>query len=216
MAATRAEGAEQARATTRVQTAREAETSQSGAAEKRVNGLRLEPLQAFRTALESDPAAGRVTFRSRSRWQDGARVHTDVQGFRVDGEPLHAGSRRFVILVDEPAELGGTDAALAPAETLMSGIASCVIATTNAYASFLEVQLRRLEVELEGDVDLHGIFGLEPGTRSGFGTLRARTTIAGDADGETLRQIADLGWRYSPMRDSVEDGVPFTSEVEIA
>lgn len=180
-----------------------------------VNGLPLERLQDLKTHLESDPAAGRVTFHSRSRWQDGARVHTDVEGFRVDDQPLYAGSRRFIILVDEPAELGGSDAAPAPAEMLMSALASCVIATTNAYAAFLDVRLHRLEVELEGEVDLHGIFGLEPSTRPGLGALRARTRLSGDADEETLRQIAHLGWSYSPGRDSVERGVPCTSEVEI-
>ena len=47
----------------------------------------------------------------------------------------------------------------------------------------------------------------------GISELRARITIAGDADEQTLREIAQRGYDASPVRDSVDRGVAFKPEV---
>lgn len=179
------------------------------------NGLDTAVLSSLAESLRGDPAAGRVTFRSRSRWQDGARVFTRVSGFRVDGAPHPDGEREFVRLSDEPRELGATDTAPAPAEALMHAVASCLIATTNAYAALGGVRLTRLEVELEGEVDLHGIFGLGEEVRPGLEGLRATLRVAGDGDPAALRDVAQRGVRFSPIRDSVERGVPVRASVVV-
>jgi uncharacterized OsmC-like protein len=184
--------------------------------EARMNGLDTTVLGGLVQALRGDPRAGRVTFATRSRWQDGARVLTRVAGYRIDGQPARQDERRFVLLSDEPTELSGTDAAPGPAEQLMHALASCIAATISANAAFQGVALDRLEVAVEGDIDLHGIFGLDGNVRPGFGELRASIGIAGDADAATLREIADRGLRSSPIRDSVRYGVPVRAEVKAA
>lgn len=179
-----------------------------------MNGIDTQKLGALAEALKGNKAAGRVTFSTHSRWQDGARVLTKVEGFRVDGKPLHRDTRRFVLLGDEPAELSGTDAAAGPAEQLMHAVASCISATINANAAFMGVRLASLEVVLEGDIDLHGILALDPAVRPGFGELRARVAITGDADDAKLAEVAQRGLAYSPIRDSVERGVRLKPEIQ--
>ncbi len=180
-----------------------------------VNGLDTNRLGGLAEALKGNPRAGHVTFATNSRWQDGARVHTGIAGFAVDGETAHADTRRFVLLSDEPTELAGSDAAAGPAEQLMHAVASCGAAAINANAAFMDVPLDRLEIALEGDVDLHGILALDPAVRPGFSELRASISIAGQADDATLREIASRGVAFSPMRDSVEQGVSLKSEITV-
>lgn len=180
-----------------------------------MNGLDTAKLGALAESLKGNSGAGHVTFATQSRWQDGARVLSTVEGFKVDGKPLHEGKRRFVLLSDEPTELSGTDAAPGPAEQLMHAVASCISATINANAAFMGVRLSGLEVGLEGDIDLHGILGLDPDVRPGFGELRARIAISGDADRETLQEIAKRGFAFSPIRDSVEKGVKLKPEIAV-
>lgn len=182
----------------------------------RINGLDTGALAGLVEMLKDNPNGGRVTFVTRSRWQDGARVLTGIGGYRVDGTPAHEDQRRFVLLSDEPLELSGTDAAPGPAEQLMHAVAGCISATINANAAFAGVKLTRLEVALEGGIDLHGIFGLEPQARPGFGELRARIEIAGDADSATLEQIAARGVAASPIRESVQNGVPIRADIRPA
>jgi uncharacterized OsmC-like protein len=172
-----------------------------------LNGLDTTALGGLVETLQANPRSGQVTFSSHSRWQDGARVLSRMAGYRIDGQRVHDDERRFVLLCDEPTELSGTDAAPAPAEQLMHALASCIAATTNANVAFMGVRLDRLDAMLEGDIDLHGIFGLDEKVRPGFSAIRAKVDIAGDADAATLREIAGRGLRSSPIRDSVENGV---------
>jgi uncharacterized OsmC-like protein len=172
-----------------------------------VNGLNTDALGGLIGMVEENPQGGRVTFLSQTHWQDGARSFTRFGGYKVDGQLLHQSERNFVVLGDEPVELSGTDTAPGPIEELMYATASCIAATINANAALQEVALTQLEVTLESDVDLHGIFNLNPKTRPGINEMRAKITIAGEADPATLRQIAQAGYQFSPVRDSVDNGV---------
>jgi hypothetical protein len=92
---------------------------------------------------------------------------------------------------------------------LMHAMASCILATTKAYGG------SRLEVELEGAVDLHGISGLDPAVRPGLRQLEATVTVAGDADRGNPSRAATRGLRFSPIQDSVERGVEVCSRIEV-
>lgn len=172
-----------------------------------VNGVDTQALGNLIEALEADPDAGRVTFFSRSRWQDGMRAFTTFTGYEVDGRILHEQEREFVLLGDEGVEIGGTDAAPGAVEELMYALGTCIIAAANANAALMGVELTQLEVDLESDLDLHGLFALDPEVRPGIIQMRATITIDGDADDATLREIAQLGYRYSPVSDSVRKGI---------
>lgn len=172
------------------------------------NGLDVAALTGLVELLRDSPAKARVTFETGSRWQGGARVLTDVGGFRIDGEPVHGEDRRFVLLSDEPRELGASDAAPGPGEQLMHALASCIAATVNANAAFMGVALDQIEVTVSGELDLRGILALDDTVRPGLSGLTATVAIAGNADPATLRELVERGVRYSPVRDSVERGVP--------
>jgi uncharacterized OsmC-like protein len=140
-------------------------------------------------------------------------VLTRLAGYRIDGQQVHDDERRFVLLSDEPTELSGSDAAPGPAEQLMHALAGCIAATINANASLRGIVLERLEIAVAGDIDLHGVFGLREGVRPGFEQLRAKIDIVGDADPAVLQEIAEAGLASSPIRDSVENGVPLHADV---
>jgi uncharacterized OsmC-like protein len=178
------------------------------------NGMNTAALEGLADTLRANPDVGRLGFVTRSRWQDGGRVFTRTAGYRIDGEMQHEEERAFVQLCDEPIEFGATDTAPAPAEQLMHAMASCILATTTAYAALGGVRLSQLELELESDVDLHGIFGLDSAVRPGLQELRATITVAGEANRETLHEIAMQGLRFSPIRDSVQKGVEVRARIE--
>jgi uncharacterized OsmC-like protein len=180
-----------------------------------VNGLDRTALGGLIGTIEENPHGGRVTFLSKTRWQDGARSFTRFGGYKVDGQMLHQSERDFVVLGDEPVELSGTDTAPGPIEELMYATATCIAATTNANAALQEVELTQLEVVLESDLDLHGIFDLNPKARPGIGEMRVKITLAGKADPATLREIAQAGFQFSPVRDSVDNGVMVKSNIVV-
>ena len=181
-----------------------------------VNGMDTAALNALIGHLKENPDKGRVTFYSKARWQDGMRSFTGFKGYRVDGEMVHEKTRDFVLLGDEATEIGGTDTAPGAVEELMYALSTCVIAAANANAAVMGVKLTRLEVNISSDIDLHGVFALDPEVRPGITNLKMDITIAGDAEEEVLKKIAMLGYQYSPVSDTTRNGIQFTPEITVA
>lgn len=179
------------------------------------NGFDTAALGGLIESLKEHPDAGRVTFFSESRWEDGARVSTRLSGYEIDGELQHQNERRHVVVTDEPVEFGATDTAPAPPEQLMAALGSCISATANAYATLKGIRLTRLEVAVESDADLHGFAGLDANVRPGLSGIRTAITIAGEADEEALREVALLGYQFSLIRDTLHDGVPVTPGIAV-
>ncbi len=181
-----------------------------------VNGLDTSQLGGLIEALKQNEDAGKVTFFSHSRWQDGMRAFTTFSGYEIDGEMHHQRTRQFTLLGDEGVELSGTDTAPGAVEELMYALGTCIIAAGNANAALRGIELTQFEVELESDLDLHGLFALDPEVRPGILDLRANITIAGDADDDALREVAMLGYQYSPVSESIRNGVNVRPDVTIA
>lgn len=144
------------------------------------------------------------------------RAFTGISGYKVAGKMMHEEERQFVLSGDEGTELGGTDAAPGAVEEIMYALGTCIIAAANANAVMMDVELSRLEVEMESDLDLHGLFALDPDVRPGVLEMRVNITIDGDADEETLNEIAMLGYQYSPVSDTIRNGLKFTPVVNVA
>ena len=65
----------------------------------------------------------------------GAKVTTQLSGYKIDDQLHHQHERQFVVKGDEPSEFGAGDTAPAPPEMLMHAVANCILATANAYAA---------------------------------------------------------------------------------
>lgn len=180
-----------------------------------VNGLDTEQLGGVIGMLEENEDAGRVTFFSRTRWQNGMRAFTTFTGYEIDGELHHENSRQFTLLGDEGVELSGTDTAPGAVEELMYALGTCIVAAGNANAALRGIELTRFDVDLESDIDLHGLFALDPEVRPGILELRADIRIAGDGSEEQLREIAELGFQYSPVSESIRNGVNVVPDVTV-
>jgi len=188
---------------------------QNAGAQDIVNGLNTTALSGLIDNLKNDKDAGRVTFYSNSEWQDGMRSFTTFTGYKIDGKMYHEKQRKFVMLGDEGLELSGTDAAAGAVEELMYAVGTCIIAAGNANAALMGVKLTKFQLEMESDIDLHGMFALDENVRPGILELRMKITIAGDADDATLRKIANLGYTYSPVSNSVRKGVNAVPEIVV-
>lgn len=172
-------------------------------------------LKDLALSLTQDPNLGKVTFFSDTKWQSGLRSLTSFTGYKVDGQMKHEKTRKLVLQGDEMLELGGTDTAPGAVEELMYATGTCIAAAANAKASLIGVKLTKFEVQLESDIDLHGLMALDPKVRPGILEFRTKITIAGDATKDRLREIALFGYEYSPVSDTVRKGVTKAIKPEI-
>ncbi|MFT2016943.1 OsmC family protein [Streptomyces sp. 796.1] len=148
-----------------------------------------EGLDKLSCNAKADPSTGKKVVRAKTVCESGFRNVTYVR----DLAPL---------LVGEPPALLGDDAAPNPSETALAALGSCISVGMLANATHRGVTLTKIEVEMEGDIDISAVWGvgdIPEGKVLGFTDVRCKVTLAGDADATTLQEIHDNAIAWSPV-----------------
>ena len=108
-------------------------------------------------------------------------------------------------VVDEPPALLGEDTAPNPTEALLAALGTCISVGVHANATARDIALTRLEVELEGDINIAAVWGVGDlgDKRLGVSDIRAMVTVEGDASGETLDEIVAHATHWSPVANTM-------------
>lgn len=117
-------------------------------------------------------------------------------------------SREHTIEVDEPDVLAGGNAHANPVEYALASLASCQAITYRFWAAKLGIALDGLEIAAEGDLDLHGFFGLSSDARPGFTAIRLDVTPIGPETPERYRELADAVDEHCPVLDLFRNPTP--------
>lgn len=175
-----------------------------------VNGIDVEALKQTIAAIEADPAQGKTRWQVTSRWQGGTRSDHEVRGVRIGDEQIE---RRFTLKSDEPLELCGTNEHANPQEYLMSALNACMMVGYAAVAALMGITLTKLEVEIEGDIDLRGFLGIDAHVKPGYDGLRQTVRIAGDGTPEQFAELHGIVQATSPNFFNVTTSVPTASRL---
>jgi uncharacterized OsmC-like protein len=177
------------------------------------NGVDLARLTDTIEAVKASPELGRFQFRIKNRWIDCCENRSEVQPFNAGGkETKH--SSALTLLADEPDSLLGTDRGANPVEHLLHALASCVTTSAVYHAAARGIRVERVESTLEGDLDLRGFLGLTPTVRKGYQGIRLKVRIKADTTDEQFQELIALGPQFSPVFDSIANGVPITVSTE--
>jgi len=162
--------------------------------------------------VEGDPAKGMTHWKVASAWQGGARSRARVEGFSIGGADV---SRQFAIDIDEPFELGGGNAFANPQEYLLAAISACMIVGYTMGCAVHGIALQKLEITTEGDIDLRGLFGLDPAVAAGYRELQSRVVIKGDGTEEQFRKIHNMVLATSPNFYNITQAVRVAPELTV-
>ena len=188
-------------------------TATAIAAPKIINGVAVDDLFITIDAIKTTPDIAKFKFRVRNQWLDGSQNKSTVNAFYGAGQNLSR-SKPFVLQADEPSVLLGKDAAANPVEHLLHALASCLTTSMVYHAAARGIQIEEVESSLEGDIDLHGFLDLDRNVRKGYQGIRVRFKIKADVPEEQLQEIVQLGPGYSPVFDSLTNGVPILVKAE--
>jgi len=180
---------------------------------KTVNGVPVDDLLKTVDAIKTTPSIAKFKFRIRNQWVDAARNRSIADTMYGAGEELSR-ARPFVFEADEPPVLLGTDTAANPAEYLLHALAACLTTSMVYHAAARGIHIEEVESAFEGDIDLHGFLELDEKVRNGFQGIRVNVKIKADVPDEQLQEIGQLGPRYSPVFDSLANGVPVSVTTE--
>ena len=177
------------------------------------NGVDTATLFATLDAVKEAPEAARFQFRARNEWVNGTNSRGTIADFFGVGEE-RSHERTWVFDADHPAVLVGRDNGPTPVEFVLHALAACLTAGLANIAAARGVTLTEVRSTVEGDIDLNGIFGLDPDARNGYEQISVRFTVKGDAPAETLRELVEQSRSRSAVYDIITNQVPVTIDVE--
>ncbi len=165
---------------------------------------RQAPLKA---RYEQDPDSAKLTITVRSVTEGSdpmrSRISTVPQG---DTEPVHFDS------VAHPYA-GGEEGLACSGDVLLAALAACQEITIRMVAAAMKIDLKKLELTVEGDLDFRGTMGVDPETPVGFQRIRTRVALEADAPEDRLERLVQRAERYcvvaATLRESPELSTTF-------
>ena len=90
---------------------------------------------------------------------------------------------------------------------MLHALASC-LAVGFAYNAAAEgIEIDRLEMDAEGEVDLHGFLGLSDSVRPGYQNIRVTYRVDWDAGPEKVDELCEYAQQTSPVMDILRNPV---------
>jgi uncharacterized OsmC-like protein len=152
-------------------------------------------VNATKTALSSDPAQAQVKFEAQHDLVGPCEVTVTV-----------GSGHKFT--VDEPEALGGGNLAANPVEYALAALGSCQAITYRVWAAQLGIKLNKVEIGIDGDIDLRGFFGIDDRIRAGFNAVRIRVSLSGPEEAARYEELAAAVDSHCPVLDLFRNRVP--------
>lgn len=164
------------------------------------NGVNVMALMDAREVFETVPDAAQFTWRSQCRWLTGTHSRSTVSGFFGTGTE-HKRRQGFTLEADHPEPFGAKDNAPTPAEIALAALAACLTAGVAAVAQHRGIQMHSVTANVEGDMDVQGILGMDADVRNGFSAIRVTFDISADATPDEIRAVVAQSQKRSAVFD---------------
>lgn len=150
--------------------------------------------------IQKNPEQADATFKAKSTLENGFLSNVKI--------------RNFEFVSDEPVELGGTNEGPNPVEYVLGAFAACQEIVVKAYATVLDIDLKAVHVEVDGNLDLHGFLNLSE-ERAGFKSITYKTTIeTNETDAEKLKILEKFSVDRCPVLDIISNPVKIEGQVD--
>ena len=177
------------------------------------NGVNVDALLAAREALSEAPEAAKFNWRASCKWVNGTHSNSTVDGYHGLGEE-HQHKTTFSFDADHPAVFASEDNGATPVEFVLVGLASCLTAGVAAVAQNREIQLRSVQANLEGAMDILGILGGDPDVRNGFSDVKVTFDIDADASKDDIEALVAQSQKRSAVFDIITNPTNVNVEVK--
>jgi uncharacterized OsmC-like protein len=177
-----------------------------------MNGLDVQA--AFDTigAIQADASLARFQFRARNTWISGGENRSMIRDFYGAGREDDSRTMTFEFTNGEPPVLLGNNEGANPVEFLLHALAGCVTTTFVLHATARGITIRELSTQLEGDLDLRGLLGLDDSVSPGYEHIRIRMKLEADCPDEELDNLLAYTQQHSPVCNTVCRPVPVSIE----
>jgi uncharacterized OsmC-like protein len=176
------------------------------------NGLDVQAAFDTIDAIKADARLARFQFRARNVWIDGGVNRSTIRDFYGAGREDDSRTIDFVFTNGEPPVLLGDNEGANPVEFLLHALAGCVTTTFILHAAARGISIQELSTELEGDLDVRGLLGLDDSVSPGYEQIRIRMNIKAACSDEELDDLLAYTQLHSPVCNTVCRPVPVKIE----
>ena len=140
--------------------------------------MNLKEMQApLKARYREDPEASKITLTARGSEAEGPVGCSVDLGRAIQQAEAHTG-------------VGGPGTAACSGDLLLGALAACAQITCQMVATAMGIETERIEVVVEGDLDLSGTLGVDREAPVGFAAIRLTFEI--DSSGASEEQLASL------------------------
>jgi uncharacterized OsmC-like protein len=153
-------------------------------------------LKATQTPLKekyrAEPDAARITLTARGSEGDAPVACSVDLGRAIQQAEAHVG-------------VGGPGTAACSGDLLLGALAACAQVTCQMVATSMGIETERIEVVVDGDLDLRGTLGVSREVPVGFDAIRMRFEIdAPEASPEQLASLVEKTERYCTVLQTLK------------
>jgi len=128
-----------------------------------------------------------------------------------DGWVVTTHSGKHISIIDQPQAMGGTDTGPSPLAYAFVALGGCLVTIAKIVAGQKKIDLRRVEVEVCGDLNLDVLRGKEKNERAGFTSIAANVKVDADLTEEEKKAFLE----EVDLRCPISDNLRNTSSVKV-
>lgn len=111
--------------------------------------------------------------------------------------------REHMVMADYGEAAGGANRAPNPIELLLAAFAACIESAFYEFALHYGYRIDSLSVDVEGTLDLRGLFMVDDSIPAGFKDLKYHFHISSPEDEAAIRALAEKVIAHCPVVDSL-------------
>jgi len=136
-----------------------------------------------------------------------------VKATGPDGWVVKTTAGKHEAYVDQPEAMGGTDTAPTPLDYVFIALGGCLVTIAKIVAGQKKINLRGVEVDVTGTLDLEVLRGQNTEDRAGFESFVANVKIDADLTEEEKKEFLEEVDRRCPVSDNLMYATPVTVQL---
>jgi uncharacterized OsmC-like protein len=123
-------------------------------------------------------------------------------------------ARGFEMIIDEPADLGGTNEGPNPVEYILAAYSGCINVMAHIVAKEMGFELRGMSINISGTLNPARLFGQSFEERAGYKSIELIMTPDCDVDEITLEKWKEVVCDRCPVSDNLKNETPIVVKLK--
>lgn len=163
-----------------------------------MNGINMNIIEELAKEYSQEPQKGIQPYKANINWNNGLSAVAKV-------------GNHDELLIDEPEWLAGTNKGPNPVEYLLSALGGCLSLSFILSANNKNHEIKGLDVEVTGDVDLNILLGLKEGN-PGFYNLNVTFNVDTEIEDVKIEELMHDALSISVVGNTVQSKVQINPE----